>query len=187
MPTRNVGDVYQLKITLHEISPEIWRRVVVLPAITLGKLHRVIQEAMGWTNSHLHCFEYGDRRLGMVGVEEDAEDLEDERRTRVSTLLRRKGDEITYRYDYGDDWEHTVLLESVMPQDDRLPYPLCIGGSRACPPEDCGGPSRYEEMIRVLATPDDPEHDDLLRWVGGYFDPESFDANSVNRAFRRGR
>lgn len=142
---------------------------------------------MSWTNSHLHCFDFGDHRFGMVGIEEDAEDLEDERRTRVATLLQRKGDELVYRYDYGDDWEHLVLLESVMHPDDRLRYPLCVGGRRACPPEDCGGVNGYEELLRVLASPKDPEHDTMLAWVGGYFDPESFDPNAVNRALRFGR
>ena len=102
----------------------------------------MLQAAMGWTNSHLHCFVYGDRRFGMVGVEEDAPDLEDERRTHTSTLLRLKGDQLVYRYDYGDGWEHQVALESVVHSDVRLYYPLCVGGARACPPEDCGGCER---------------------------------------------
>ena len=69
-----------------------------------------------------------------------------------------------------------------MHPDDRVSYPICIGGARACPPEDCGGTSGYENLLRILASPKDPEHDELLRWVGGYFDPEGFDANAVNRA-----
>jgi hypothetical protein len=184
---RKLVDVYQLKVTLTETAPPVWRRLLLPSGVTLKTLHGILQAAMGWEDSHLHCFEFGDRRLGMVGVEEDAEDLEDERRTRLSTLLQRKGDELVYRYDYGDDWEHRVVLESRMPPDERIHYPLCIGGARACPPEDCGGPHAYEDLLRVLASPKDPQHDELLSWVGGYFDPESFDANAVNRSLRVGR
>lgn len=148
MVSRKVPDIYRLKVTLNDIAPPIWRRLLVPSGVSLGELHVVLQEAMGWTNSHLHCFELGDRRLGMVGVEEDAADLEDERRTRLSTLLRREGDQLVYRYDYGDDWEHTVVLESFAPLNERLVYPLCVGGARACPPEDCGGPGGYEDLHR---------------------------------------
>ena len=123
----------------------------------------------------------------MVGIEEDADDLEDERKTRLATLLQRKGDQLLYQYDYGDSWEHVVAVESVMPPDERLHYPLCVGGARACPPEDCGGVHGYEEFLAAIATPKDPEHDRMLTWIGGYFDPESFDANAVNRAIRMHR
>lgn len=184
MATRKQADVLQLKVTLDGVSPPVWRRLLVPGTITLGKLHDVLQVAMGWTNSHLHCFEFGDRRFGMSGVEEDAEDLEDERRARVATLLQRKGDELLCRYDYGDDWDHQVVLEAVVSIDRRLAYPLCIGGARACPPEDCGGPGGYEKLLRVLKSAKASGHDDAVTWVGGYFDPEGFDANAVNAALR---
>lgn len=186
MATRKQADVLQLKVTLDGVSPPVWRRLLVPNTITLGNLHDVLQEAMGWTNSHLHCFEVGDRRIGMVGVEEDAKDLEDERRIRLATLLQRKGDELVYRYDYGDDWEHRVVLEAALPFDRRFAYPLCTGGARACPPEDSGGPGGYEELLCTLASPKAPGHDDAVTWVGGYFDSESFDANAVNEALRGG-
>ncbi len=184
MATRAQADVLQLKVTLEGVSPPVWRRLLVPGTMTLGKLHGTFQAAMGWTNSHLHCFELGDRRFGMVGVEEDAEDLEDERRIRLATLLRRKGDELLYRYDYGDDWEHRVVLEAVVPVDRRFAYPLCAGGGRACPPEDCGGPGGYEELLRALVSSKNPGHDEAVTWVGGYFDPDGFDANSVNGVLR---
>jgi len=107
--------------------------------MTLARLHDAFQDAMGWTNSHLHCFEIAGRRIGMVGIEEDSPELEDERRVRVTSVLPRKGVRLVYRYDYGDDWEHVVELEDVTSRDRRLSYPVCIAGARACPPEDCGG------------------------------------------------
>jgi hypothetical protein len=184
MPRTKANQIYRLKVTLGEVEPPIWRRLLVPADATLAELHRVIQDAMGWTNSHLHCFEVAGRRIGMVGVEEDSPELEDERRVRVASILPRKGAKLLYRYDYGDDWEHVVEIEEVTVPDRRLAYPLCIGGARACPPEDCGGAGGYEDLLRALTKPEDERHDELLAWVGGHFDPEGFDANAVNRLLR---
>src|SRR5512145_3297038 len=108
MPRTRANQVYRLKVTLVEIKPPVWRRLLVLADLTLAKLHGALQDAMGWTNSHLHCFEVAGRRIGMVGVEEDSPELEDERRVRVASVLPKKGAKLLYRYDYGDDWEHLV-------------------------------------------------------------------------------
>ena len=187
MPPTKSKRIYRLKVTLTGIEPPTWRRLLVPADFTLERLHRVLQDAMGWTNSHLHCFEVEDRCIGMAGVEEDHPELEDERRVRIAGVLPKKGSKLVYRYDYGDDWEHLILVEAVADPDHRHSYPLCIGGARACPPEDCGGAGGYEELLRVLAAPQDEEHDQMLTWLGGYFDPESFDPNAVNRIFRNGR
>jgi hypothetical protein len=179
--------ILQLKVTLVEVEPRVWRRLLVPAGITLAKLHAALQDAMGWTNSHLHSFEVAGRRIGMVGVEEDSPELEDERRVKVSSVLPKKGATLVYRYDYGDDWEHLVEVEEVTSPDRRHSYPLCIAGARACPPEDCGGPFSYGEFIKALADPRHEEHDQNLTWVGGHFDPDSFDVNAVNRLLRGGR
>lgn len=110
--------------------------------MSLAKLHRVFQGALGWTNSHLHCIECWSGRYGMVGIEEDADDLKDERRTKLASVLPNEKARLIYRYDYGDDWEHLVELEDRLEPDHRLHYPLCG------PPEDCGGTSGYEELCR---------------------------------------
>jgi len=117
--------------------------------MTLAKLHDVLQDAMGWTNSHLPCFEIAGRRIGMVGVEEDSPELEDERRVRVTSVLPRKGARLAYRYEYGDDWEHVVEVEEVTSPDHRLSYSMCTAGARACRPEDCGGTSGAQPQARV--------------------------------------
>jgi Plasmid pRiA4b ORF-3-like protein len=179
--------IFRLKVTLQDTTPVVWRRLLVPADMTLAKFHDVLQDAMPWTNSHLHCFEAWSGRYGMVGIEEDADDLKDERRVKLSAVLPSEGACLLYRYDYGDDWEHLVGLEAILEHDRRHQYPLCVGGSRACPPEDCGGTSGYDELCRVLKSPKDEEHDTTLTWVGGYFDPAGFDANAVNRAFRYGR
>jgi hypothetical protein len=182
-----VDQILQLKVTLAEVEPVVWRRLLVPAEMTLAKLHSALQPAMGWTNSHLHCFEVAGRRIGMVGVEEDSPELEDERRIRLASVLPGKGASLLYQYDYGDDWEHLVEVEDVTRPDRRLSYPLCIAGARACPPEDCGGPLGYQELVTALANPKHPEHDQVLTWLGGHFDPGSFDANAVNRMLREGR
>jgi hypothetical protein len=179
--------ILQLKVTLAEVKPPVWRRLLVPAEMSLAKLHDALQDAMGWTNSHLHCFGIERRRIGMVGVEEDSPELEDERRVRISSVLPKKGAKLVYRYDYGDDWEHVIEVEDVTVPDRRLAYPLCIAGARACPPEDCGGAGGYEDLLRALAEQEDDRHDELLTWVGGYFDPEGFDANAVNRLLRGDR
>jgi hypothetical protein len=179
--------IFRLKVTLGDTTPPVWRRLLLPAETRLGQVHRVLQDAMGWTDSHLHCFETAFGRYGMAGVEEDTDDLKDERRVKLSTVLPTKGARLLYRYDYGDDWEHLVELEDILEPDRRHQYPLCTGGARACPPEDCGGTSGYEELVRVLKSPKDEEHDSMLTWLGGYYDPSSFDANAVNRAFRFGR
>jgi len=187
MARAKADQILQLKVTLAEVEPPVWRRLLVPADMTLTKLHDALQAAMGWTNSHLHCFEIAGRRIGMVGIEEDSPELEDERRVRVASVLPKKGAKLLYRYDYGDDWEHVIEVEDVNGPDRRRSYPLCIAGARACPPEDCGGPGGYEDLLGVLASPEHDEHDEMLTWVGGHFDPDSFDANAVNRLFRDGR
>jgi len=185
MPPPKPTKVYRLKITLAEVEPPVWRRLLVPHDITLARLHRLIQAAMGWTNSHLHCFEAGDARYGMTSAEED--EVEDERRVHLCDLLQRKGQKLLYRYDYGDDWEHIVSLEAVLEPDRQQAYPLCEGGARACPPEDCGGAWGYDELLRAVADPKHEEHQDRLEWLGGDFDPAAFDLDSANREVRRAR
>lgn len=187
MARSKADQILQLKVTLAEVEPPVWRRLLVPADMTLAKLHAALQDAMGWTNSHLHCFEIAGRRIGMVGVEEDSPELEDERWVRVTSVLPRKGARLVYRYDYGDDWEHVVEVEDVTGPDRRLSYPVCIAGARACPPEDCGGASGYEAFIAALADPKHDDHDQMVTSVGGHFDPDSFDANAVNRLLRGGR
>jgi len=104
MARSKADQILQLKVTLAEVQPPVWRRLLIPADVTLAKLHDALQAAMGWTNSHLHCFEIAGRRIGMVGVEEDSPELEDERRVRVTSVLPRRGARLVYRYDYGDDW-----------------------------------------------------------------------------------
>jgi hypothetical protein len=175
------GPVYQLKISLKQAKPPIWRRVLVPASIELEALHAVIQAAFGWTNSHLHQFIDG-RTFYMPGGEDDGfmgMDTEDSAGVRLLDLLRKEKDKVVYEYDFGDSWEHQVLLEKVLPADPEQPLPVCIKGKRACPPDDCGGMYGYFQMLETLDGSDDKEKSDLLDWLGGAFDPEAFDLDEA--------
>jgi hypothetical protein len=174
-----VQNIYRLKVTLRGVRPAIWRRVEVPGDASLFELHRVLQAAMGWTDSHLHQFlhrglYYGapDREFGLPTISE--------RRTRLHDLLERPRERLVYEYDFGDSWEHDVVLEAMEPARPGVRYPRAIGGKRACPPEDVGGPPGYEEFLRALGDPSHEDHESMLTWVGGRFGPEDFDLIAAN-------
>jgi hypothetical protein len=174
--------VFQLHIALLELEgAPVWRRVLVPSDIRLGELHLVLNEAMGWTHSHLHQFVVGKRTFGDPDTDEDGV-FEDEGGVRLDELVGVK-DRFIYEYDFGDDWMHEVRVEKKVAFDERVLYPVCIGGARACPPEDCGGPLGYERLLEALENDDD---DELVSWVGGFFDPAGFDVNRTNQALRNG-
>jgi hypothetical protein len=159
-PRKPGEPVAQLRIELRHIDPPIWRRVLVPAGLRLDRLHVVIQEAMGWTNSHLHMFTMGENRYG---VPDPDFPLRDERRHTLRGLAVSEGASFDYEYDFGDGWDHQVVLERVLPAEPDGRYPTCVAGARACPPEDCGGPWAYARIDRR----------DL--------DPERFEVDEVNR------
>jgi len=175
--------IYQLKITLRDMRPSIWRRVQVRSDVTLAKLHRIVQTAMGWYDSHLHQFIVGDTYYGVPSID-DLSEVEDERKKRLGQLLSKPQRRITYEYDFGDGWEHEILLEKILPPEPGVRYPRCIGGARACPPEDCGGTGGYENFLAAIRDPGHEEHEEMLEWIGGEFDPEEFDLDEFDIALR---
>ena len=177
--------ILTLKVTLSGIHPLIWRRLEVSAGYTLAQLHRVLQAAMGWTGTHLHQFLAGDHRYGPRDPEM-ADEQRDEEATRVGYVLESPGDRIAYEYDFGDGWEHDIVLEGVSMPEVGVGYPVCVGGERACPPEDCGGIPGYSDFLEAVRDPSHPEHANLMEWVGGEFDPESFSVEGVNRLLRSG-
>ena len=175
--------VYQLKITLNDVRPPIWRRVQVGDC-SLAELHDIIQFCMGWESSHLYAFEvdgveYSDPEMG------DDEDSCDSHSQMLSQLANQGPSSFTYEYDFGDDWGHIIKIEKNLPPDPKVKYPCCIDGKRACPPEDCGGAYGYGSLLEVIQNPNHKEHAEMLEWVGGKFDPEAFDINKVNRELQR--
>jgi hypothetical protein len=171
----------QLKITLKEIKPPIWRRVLVSDQITLLDLHLVIQAVFGWEDYHLHEFKI---RNVLYGDPEDSEFMdfvkEDEYFYKLSDFNFNKGSRFSYLYDFGDNWSHAVLVEKVLPSDKKARLPQFIDGKRATPPEDVGGEYAYSNFIEAINDPNHEEHENYLMWIGGDFDPESFDKNLVD-------
>jgi hypothetical protein len=172
-----------LKITLRGLRPPVWRRVRVPRDITLRMLHRVIQAAMAWQDYHLHEFEIGDRRYG----EPDDEALPGDERTynesnvKLGALIDRGVERFRYVYDFGDGWEHEIVVEKALPLDPERPYPSLVTGKRACPPEDCGGVYGYLRLLEILADPRHEEHAELSEWAGEGFDPERLDLDAIRR------
>ncbi len=173
--------VYQFKVTLRGIKPPIWRRFQVYSDITFYELHQIIQEVMGWYDSHLHAFDVG----GLLVTDAETlvevwEDGVDEERVRLKKHLTWEGQKIRYEYDFGDSWEHDVVLEKILAAEPNVHYPLCLKGKRACPPEDCGGIWGYADLLEALADPAHPEHEMYLEWLGEDLDPEAFDLAEIN-------
>lgn len=179
--------IYQLLVSLDEIEPKVWRRLWVPETLTLAKLDRVIQAAIGWTNSHLHEFAIDGRRYGIVDPEWDQEpDLLEDKRFRLGDVLGTRVQDFLYTYDFGDSWTHSVEVEQVMVAKEGVnTWPMCLAGANACPPEDVGGTYGYMEFLQAMRDPTHEQHDQMWRWWGGPFDPNGFDLNAANLAIRR--
>ncbi|CAN7341362.1 plasmid pRiA4b ORF-3 family protein [Trinickia sp. LjRoot230] len=172
--------VYQLHIELKYLKPAVWRRVLVPASIRLPKLHVVLLLAMGWEGGHLHEFMFGDTNYGVPDLDfpSDPPMLNEARVTLDRALGTRKS--FTYLYDYGDNWQHRVKIEKVLPTDPELRSPICLDGRNACPPEDVGGGPGYIEFLDAIIDPAHEEHQQLLDWCGGGFDPAAFDLHTAN-------
>jgi Plasmid pRiA4b ORF-3-like protein len=172
--------IYQLKITLQGSKPSIWRRVQVANPIKLSKLHAIIQEVMGWENAHLHQFIINKNFYG-VTFNDDFGGIKtlDENKYYLDQLITAPKSKFSYEYDFGDSWEHVILLEKILEPENDTVYPICIKGERACPPEDCGGIWGYEDMLETLGSESD-EKEEIMEWLGADFDPEAFDIDQVN-------
>jgi Plasmid pRiA4b ORF-3-like protein len=182
----------QIHVALNDITPPVWRRLIVPLATTLAELHLIIQAAFGWTDAHLHEFEIGGLRYGntTVATPDEPEDLGttfEASDVRLRDFSRKPGTAFAYIYDFGDHWVHTVTLEKLAAISPAPKTAVCVEGARCCPPEDVGGSGGYEEFLRVLFNPDDDERDEqkhMKRWSGGKFDPEKFDIAKTDKAVR---
>jgi len=176
--------VYQIKVTLKEIRPPIWRRLEVLSDTTLEKLHLILQVAMGWDNYHLHQFTIDGIEYGRPDPDYGTE-VEDERKVRLYQVAPEENVKFSYEYDFGDNWEHTVLIEKILPAEKGKHCPICVKGKRACPPEDVGGVWSYADFLEAIQDAGHPEHEDMLEWVGGEFDPEAFNIEEINEDLKQ--
>lgn len=179
--------IYQLRVELQHIEPRIWRCILVPDSLKLAKLDRVVQSAMGWTNSHLHDWRIGEQRYGIPDEEWGGiEAMLDERKFTVGAVLGEQITDFAYTYDFGDCWDHHITIEKRLAvREGYNDWPMCISGENACPPEDVGGPPGYMDFIEAMHNPRHPQHANYLRWWGGPFDPKGFSINAANMAIRK--
>ena len=179
--------LYSFRIELARVRPKVWRRFFVPSDISLEMLNSVILDVMGWSGGHLFAYRIGGREY----INPESDDMfsgnmfDSSRKTHLSSIrLDRlglvEGSTFVHEYDFGDGWEHTLKLLSrdYQPKEPGERFG-CFAGARRCPPEDCGGPWGYESLLKTLADPNDPEHEEMLEWLGGEFDPEDFDKDDV--------
>jgi hypothetical protein len=180
MPAKAAPSVFQLKVTLDDAKPAIWRRFQFLSSMKLCCLHSALQVVMGWTDCHLHQFEKDDKKWGVLEWDEgETPDLLDEGKTQLAAVLKSEGDSLSYWYDFGDNWRHKVVLEGTQPAEGAWKHPVCLAGERRCPPEDVGGVGGYERFLEVILDPKHKDYDQMVVWAGGHFIDE-FDVKAAN-------
>jgi Plasmid pRiA4b ORF-3-like protein len=199
---KNTEALYQIKVTLEGSKPPIWRRFTVKNTITLKKLHKILQIVMGWENCHLYKFEQVKRQHAIIYKLPDPEDAplfsgfgdlppdQDVTKTRLFQALAEEKQKLSYFYDMGDYWEHTLVLEKILPMDAHTStHPVCLKGVGACPPEDFGGIWCYQEFREALEDPKHPAYQEakerLEEWLDGKFDPNAYDLEGVNKQLGR--
>ena len=191
MPPAKSPAIFQIKLTLHDVEPTVWRRILVPESFSLNRLHQAIQAVMLWLDYHLHEFEVGGRRyadLQYEGANAFGERLSNDRNIRLREIAARGVERFSYTYDFGDDWRMTVAIEKTVPAKAGAVYPVLTGGARAAPPEDCGGPPGYMEFVAALADENHPAHEEMLEWMDGEpFDPEDMQAGFVDIVLGRVR
>ena len=189
--------VHVLRVRLKDIKPSIWRELSVPSDTRLDRLHAAIQAAMPWSNSHLHTYFVGARILTVPYPAYDDEDLEDERKVTLAEVAPVKGAKFVYEYDSGDCWRHEVRVKGIDPLAPGASRTMaCLGGARACPPDDCGGSFGYEDLVNALRAQNHKRHKELSGWLTSYraqlatydarfegpWDPEAFDLEAANKA-----
>jgi hypothetical protein len=174
--------VHQLRISLNGTEPEIWRSFKINSDSTFEMLHIVIQIAMGWENYHLYEFNNKDFTIGIEPEEAffSVEDFIPADTIKIVDVLPRKRSNIIYSYDFGDSWEHKIVVEEIY-KDEVIINPICVSGEMNCPPEDCGGIWGYYNLLEVIKDKKHPEHGEMLEWLGGSFDPKYFNLDDVNK------
>jgi len=173
---------YRVKVTLRDVKPPVWRRLVLPGFWHLGKVHAAVQASMGWSGGHLHEFTRGGQRWGQPDPGWDFGDgVLREERTRLHEVVHAAGDRLAYTYDFGDDWRHVLVVEELLAPRRSA---TCLAGRGACPPDDCGGPWGYENLLQAINDPTHPEHTELLEWVGRPFDPKDFNLAAADEAVK---
>jgi hypothetical protein len=177
-----MADIARLKITLNDVKPRVLRRIEVPLDVRLDDLHLVFQIAMGWENYHLWEFRAGDISWGVPDPDDPYPgDPLPAKKARLAELLDAAGKTFHYAYDFGDGWEHSVVVEAVGPAAAATAYPRLIAAEGACPPEDVGGPWGYDEYLKAIRNPRNKRHAEMIEWRGVGFDPSAVDADTINK------
>lgn len=187
MVAKSNETVLQFKVSLLGIEPEIWRRIVVPVHYSFWDLHVAIQDAMGWTDSHLHLFRVLHPKTAteeQIGIPDPTGEEEEDRLRAgwdipIAPYFPEPGKKAAYEYDFGDGWEHEVVLEQILDPVPRRKYPQCLDGARACPPEDCGGVAGFANLLAVMNDPNHKGYEDMIDWLGYRFDPVKFSPKKV--------
>jgi len=178
----------QLKVSLKDTVPEIWRRLQVNRKTTFIELHHSIQIAMGWKNSHLFEFNLDGYRVGTIyeNLEDSGRDvLLDAGETLLTHILSMENDRFTYNYVFGDCWLHEITLEQLISTEEKVNYPVCLDGALSCPPEDCGGIGGFYNLLKILADKKHPEYKETRYWVGRKYNHEAFDLIKTNKQLKQ--
>jgi len=177
-----VNDIIQLKITLKETAPSIWRRILVDKSTNFSQLHSILINTMGWSGGHLYEFNINGFRIGEP-YEDDGgwggKIVDASKETLGANILNKKG-KFMYTYDFGDDWRHEIKIEKFLEKDENVIYPICIDGEQNCPPDDCGGVWGFYDLLETIKNKKHPDHKDMLEWLGEDYDATFFDKESVN-------
>ena len=174
--------IYQIKVVLLDTEPKIWRKLLVNSDTLLVDLHRIIQTAMGWTNSHLHLFNDGINQYAPKEFLVDG--CKNSRTVKLSTILKKEKSKILYEYDFGDGWIHNIELEKIITEDAGQ-IPRCISGKRSCPPEDCGGTYGYSDLLETISNPKNEGYEEIMEWLDEDFDPDYFDIDDINYSLKQ--
>lgn len=172
--------LYELKVALKEIRPQIWRVIQVPSDTNLRRMHKILQTAMGWQNYHLYIFTMDGNRYSEPNSDWD---VMDSRMLTLNKIFEGGKTSFQYEYDMGDSWMHEITLKKKIESDNTKL--ACIGGAQACPPEDCGGVPGYYQLLEAIADPKNEEHEAMIEWVGKDYDPEAFDIAATDRTLKR--
>lgn len=181
---KETEEILQLKISLKNAKPPIWRRILIEKEFSFEDLHNVIQDVMGWGNAHLYEFSDPNIRIGEI-FEHDNDDFFDNVKSDSATIaigdyFQRLKQKITYTYDFGDSWDHQIIVEKFLKKDNNIDYPMCIKGKNNCPPEDCGGIWGFYNMLEIIQDENNPENKETIAWIGEDYDFEYFNLEETN-------
>ena len=176
--------VYQLKMSLLDYKPSIWRRILVNPDTSLDDLHKIIQTAMGWEGYHLYEFS-GIAKKYESDEFDEGKPINSKKATNLNQTFLNENQSIIYTYDFGDTWEHEIIFEQIIDVDTRKQIPCCIGGKLNCPPEDCGGTYGYANLLHILSHPRHREYRETREWLVSKFDPLHFSMAAKNKLLKQ--